>query len=201
MMSRPGTTLLELIVGLVLMSAALAAGYSAFNGVADQRERAVFAMNATAREALVRRTIGDWLRGARVTVDDDGPPFVGTDGIREGRSDDEVAFLTTAPTLAGITEGYVRLFIDRDPETPERGLVAELSEWRGPRLERIELVPEATALDVRYLSGPPNRFWVPSWISSSAVPVGVEIILAAAPDDPLPRLLRRPILAAVRGSP
>lgn len=196
MSPRSGMTILELLVGLVVMGAALGAGYGAFVGVADQRERAVEAMDTASREALVRRTLVEWLRGVRLSSEEGAAPFAGIDGIHADRPDDEIAFLTTAPTLAGVGDGFVRLFIDRDEETAERGLVAEVGEWRGARIERIELVPEAVALDVRYLFGFRNRTWLPSWISSSVLPLGVELRLDGVPDAPLPRLLRHPILVA-----
>lgn len=195
-MARAGMTLVELLVGLVVVGAALGSGYGAFAGVADQRERAVRSMDAAAREAIVRRTLVEWLRGARLTAEDGGPPFAGMDGVHGDLPNDELAFLTTAPTLAGVGDGFVRLFIDRDEETPERGLVSEVSEWRGTRVERVELVPGAVALEARYLFGFRGRRWLPSWISSSVLPLGVELTLTAAADDSLPRLLRQPILVA-----
>ncbi|MFW5947893.1 MAG: prepilin-type N-terminal cleavage/methylation domain-containing protein [Gemmatimonadota bacterium] len=196
MSARPGMTLLELLIGLVVVGAALAAGYGALASVADHRERAVRTMERAAREALVRRTLVEWLRGARLTVDNGGPPFAGMDAVLDGVPDDELAFLTSAPTLAGVGDGVVRLFIDRDEETPERGLVAELSEWRGTRRERVELVPGAVSLDARYLFGVRGRRWIPGWITSSVLPLGVELRLAAAPGDTLPRLLAQPIVVA-----
>lgn len=199
MIPRAGMTLVELLVGLVVVGAALGAGYGALAGVTDQRERAVRSMDEAAREALVRRTVLEWLRGARLTVDQGGPPFVGLDGVDTDLPDDEMTFLTNAPAIAGAGDVQVRLLIDRDTETPERGLVAVLTEWRGSRVERLELAPTVEGLDVRYLYGFRERRWLPSFVSSSVLPLGVEMTLVAGPDS-LPPLLRLPILAAIGGS-
>lgn len=200
MSPRAGMTLLELMVGLAIMGSALAAGYGAFAGVADQRERAVKAMDAAAREALVRRTIVEWLRGARLTVDEGGPPFSGLDGTHGAGPDDELSFLTTAPTPAGSGEAMVRLFIDRDKETLEEGLVAVIGEWRGTGAERIELVPGATGLDARYLFGFRGHRWLPSWISTSVLPLGVELVVTGESPEAVPPLLRHPIRVAIGAS-
>ncbi len=197
MIARPGMTLIELLVGLTIVSVALGAGYSAFAGVVDHRERTVHAMDDAAREAVIRRTLVEWIRGAELTIDEGGPPFVGMDAVWDGYADDELTFLTSAPTFAGVGKVVVRLLIDRDDGTPERGLVAELSEWRGKRRERLELVPEAVALDAHYLFDSHGRRWVPGWITSSVLPLGVELQLAAGPGDTLPPLLRQPVLAAM----
>lgn len=188
-----GLTLVELLVGLVIMGAALGAGYGAFAGLTDHRQRAVLAMDEAAREALVRQVLMEWLRGARLNGEENGPPFMGLDGFDGDVPDDEISFLTTAPTLPGAGDGFVRIFVDRDPMTKERGLVAEMSEWRGSRVERLELVPAALGMNARYLYGFRARRWLSSWISSSEIPLGVEIRLQAAPGDSLPRLLRRPL--------
>lgn len=196
MRPRGGMTLVELMVGLVIVGAALGAGYGAFAGVSDQRQRAVAAMDEAARDALVRRTLVEWLRGARLTVEQGGPPFVGVDGRRGDDPDDELSFLTTAPTSLGAGDALVRLYIDRDDDTAERGLVAVIGEWRGTRTERIELVPGATGLDARYLFGFRGRGWLPGWISSSILPLGVELVLTAPEEEAIPPLLRHPIRVA-----
>ena len=55
-------------------------------------------------------------------------------------------------------------------------LVADVSAWLGARRTRVELVPDAVGLEIRYRSrllG--GREWHPSWISSSVLPMGVEL--------------------------
>jgi hypothetical protein len=190
-------TLLELMVGLAVTGLVLAAGYAALASMADHRQRAAQALDESARAASIRRTLAGWLAGARLTPEGTGPEFRGVDGVDGGHDDDELSFLTTAAAAPGGGEPAVRLFVDRDPETAERGLVAELGGWRGAARERVELAPSARGLDVRYLSGISlEPVWLPSWISSSVLPRAVEMRVDADPDS-LPPLLRLPILVAL----
>ena len=196
-------TLVELLVGLVITGMVTATAYAAFGTLADHRGRVEVAAAEATRESTVRHTVLAWLAGARLTVEEGGPPFRALDGVHEGRPDDELAFLTTARTPLAETETVVRLFVDRDPGTPERGLVAELSEWRGAEVlhtRRVELEPRVTGLDARYLTGALGaRQWVPTWISSSVLPAGAELVLTAEPGDTLPPLLCLPLVVAFEG--
>jgi len=193
-------TLLELVVALTITGAAMAAGYGAFATLVDQRHRIAAATDEVARAAAVRRMLTDWLSGARVGPGNDGPEFRGLDGVAGTEPDDELTFVTDARTPLGDAPTIVRLFIDRDPATPERGLTADLAEWRGTATLRMELEPSAAGLDARYLSAMlGGDRWLPSWISRSLLPRGVEIRLSTALGDSLPALLALPVTAAVAG--
>jgi len=195
-----GMTLLELVVALTITGAAMAAGYGAFATLVDQWPRITAATDEVARAAAVRRTLVEWLCAARVGLGADGPEFRGLDGIAGGDPDDELTFVTDAPTPLGDAATIVRLFVDRDPTTPERGLTAALAEWRGTARKRVELEPRVTGLDVRFLSSIlGGDRWLPSWISRSVLPRGVEIRLTASPPDTLPALLTLPVTVAPGG--
>jgi hypothetical protein len=199
-------TLLELVVGLTVVGLALSAGYAGLASILDHRERVDAAATEELRAASVRRTLAEWLGGARLLVGEAGPTFQGLDGSRRvniaertGRSeelpDDELTFLTQAPTPLEGGDVIVRLYVDRDSMTPERGFSAELSTWRGSTGRRVELVPEATGLDLRYFSRVAGeRGWLPSWVSSTLLPAGIELTLSAGSADSLPPLLRLPIV-------
>lgn len=197
---RSGMTLLELLVGLVITSAALAMGYAAFTGVAAQRERAVRAMDQATRAALVRSSLIEWLHDVRLEADQHDPPFRGLDGVYDDEPDDQLFFLTTAPVFPGGGAVQVHLFIDRRAAAPKRGLVAVLTELDGSRSERLDLAPAAIGLDIHYLFQFGKRRWVPGWVSSSALPLGAELTIKASPHDKLPPLLQRPILVAIGAS-
>jgi len=199
--AQAGLTLLELLVGLVIMSAALGVGYTAFTGVAEQRERALRTMDRTTRAAFARSSLIEWLQDVRLAADQHDPPFRGLDGVYGNEPDDQLLFLTTAPVFPGEGPVQVHLFIDRRPTAPEHGLVAVLSELHGVRSERLDLAPAATGLDIRYLFEFGRRRWVPGWVSSSALPLGVELTITASEQSKLPPLLQRPILVAVGASP
>jgi type II secretory pathway pseudopilin PulG len=194
-----GMTLLELIVGLTVTGLALTAGFGALGMLGERRERLEAAMNMVARAATVRADIAAWLGDARLVAEEGGPNFRGLDGVHGRTPDDDVTFLTTAPTPLGTGETIVRLYVDRDTATAERGLTAVFAEWRGAALTRVVLDSSIVGLDVRYLSGVlGRRAWLPSWISSTLLPAGVEVRLLAAPADSLPPLLPLPILVPFR---
>jgi type II secretory pathway pseudopilin PulG len=188
-------TLLELVVGLTVTGLALTAGFSAVGMLGDRRRQLEGAMNAVARVANQRAAIIAWLAGAHLVADEGGPEFRGLDGIRDRTPDDDLSFLTTATTPLSTGETLVRLYIDHADATPERGLTAAFAEWRGPAVKRIEIDSAVVGLDVRYLSGILGRqAWLPSWVSTTILPAGVEVRLIAAEGDSLPPLLRLPIV-------
>lgn len=193
-----GMTLLELLVGLMVTGLVLAAGYAAVASISDHRRRAAEALDEAARAAAIRRTLSEWIVAARLEPDGTGPAFRGVDALDGGKDDDELTFLTGAASATpdgGVP--VVRLYVDRDPETAERGLVAELGGWRGGARERVELAPAATGLQVRYLSAlSRDPVWLPGWISSTVLPRAVEVRVEAAPDS-LPPLLALPLVAAL----
>jgi len=199
--SRAGMTLLELLVGLTITGMALAAGYGALATTLDQRERAVRATEGVEAAARVRRTLIAWVAGARLEPDASGPEFQGIDAEEGAWPDDELSFLTSASTPLGPARTVVRLGIDHDPRTPERGLVADLREWRGTRAQRVELIPQARGLELRFLSGTHReQSWLDSWISTSILPAGVELRVRAEEPDSVPPLLRLPVVVPLGGA-
>ena len=200
--ARRGFTLLELVVALAVTGLVTTAGYSAVALLSRDSRRADDAVRETAQAAAVRRTLAAWIAGARLTIEEDEVLFRGLDGelasdarAREPRADDELSFLTTAATGAEPGETLVRLFVDRDPRTAERGLVAALQPWRGWPVgmpTRVQLSAAAHGLEIAYLSGlAEERRWLPSWISGTVLPAAVSVTIVG---DTLPALLARPLI-------
>ena len=200
MTARAGMTLLELVIALVVAATAMAAGYSALGSMVDHRARAVHATDAIARGAAVRWMLESWLIGARLTPEG-SVTFRGLDGeTMDHMPDDELTFLTTAPTPLGAAETVVHLSVERDSQPPNRGLVADLSVWNGLGARRVVIDSMATGLTLRYVTGVlGQRQAVPSWISSSVLPAGVILTLTAAHGDSLTDALRLPIVVPLRG--
>ena len=199
-MRRSGMTVVELIVGLTVTGLAVGAGYSALSTLTDHRGRARDAVSSTARAAAVRRTLVSWLEGAYVVSDEQSPPFQLVDHVSRGRADDEVIFLTSALTPLGAGDVVVRLFIDRDERTPERGLAAEFVERYGAETARLELDSSVVSLDIRCFSEVlGKREWMRTWLSSATIPQGVELRFAASASDRLAPLLRVPVTVAMVG--
>jgi len=145
-MNRAGLTLIELVVALTISSLAMAAGYGALGAIVDHRRRVEEASAAVARAAAERGLVESWLAGAHLTVEEGGPAFRGLDGVSGDSADDELTVLTTTPTPLGTGETIVRLYVDRDERTPERGLTAAFAEWRGTAVGRLEIDDTLPAL-------------------------------------------------------
>lgn len=193
--AESGMTLMELLVGLVITGLVLALGYGALQAAVDHRARVAEATSEVEETVRVRRALTSWLGGARLSLELVGPDYRGVDDLHGAWDDDELRFLTEAPTFLGTSTTVVRLFVDRDDATPERGLVAELTEWRGTRSQRIELVSGAKGLNIRYLSSiSEEQIWNDSWVSTTVLPAAVELRLAWAAADSAPPLLRLPVL-------
>ena len=185
----------------------MTAGYGALSSVLDQRDRAEQVLTHTLEAANIRRELRQWLAGARLTIEEDGPGVRGLDGVADGRTggqadgkvnDDMLTILTTAPTPLDANDVVLTLFVDRDSATDVRGLVATLRAWRGREGTVIEVDPRVTGLEIRYFSAPfGDRGWLPSWISRSLLPSGIEVTLSG---DSLPPLLTLPMLVPVGSS-
>jgi prepilin-type N-terminal cleavage/methylation domain-containing protein len=191
---RGGFTLVEVLVGLTVASLALAAGFATL-GFVGERSKAADVATATALEGAATRTLLiEWLSSARLGAPGGAGNFQGLDAEENGLPSDELLFPTTAPTPLHVANTVVRLYLDMDPETPERGLVAELIERLQDEPRRIELVPQVAQMELRYLPDVANATeWLPSWVAQRSLPRAVEIVLAAERGDTLPRLLRYPI--------
>lgn len=199
MTTRQGFTLMEVVVGLTVAALALSVGFATLAFLAD-REEPVDTVSAVAlRGATTRRLLINWLSEARLQAYRRGPVFQGFDLEERGASSDELNFPTRASTPLGVGTTIVRLFIDRDEQTPQRGLVAELTERLSDEPRVVELIPEAGALEINYLmpiEGSTGE-WLPTWVDSRRLPKAIRLSLAAAAPDTLPSLLRYPILVAL----
>ncbi|HSJ23643.1 MAG TPA: prepilin-type N-terminal cleavage/methylation domain-containing protein [Longimicrobiales bacterium] len=197
---RGGFTLVEVIVGLLVASIAMTAGMLALAGVQDRSAHAEEFSLAVSGGATQRAMLVEWLSGARARAVT-GEMFTGMQADEQGRMVDQLLFPTSSPTPLGVTSTVVALYIDDDPDTPERGLVAELTGATfGEEPRRMELVPEAGAMEIRYLGltqGVP--IWEETWDGRNQLPRLVQITLFAAPGEALPPLLQYPIRAAMGG--
>lgn len=214
-------TLVEVVVALTVAGLALGAAYGALALIVDRSELADEVAVAAIHESVLRQTLAEWMASTRMGAQQSGTTFEGLDGEYDGQADDVVTFLTSAATSAGGRETLITLYIDRDEETPESGLIAAFAPWTGVRvlssdargqagedaqvaahaLRRLELVPGAASLDIQYRSGLLGEpRWLPSWISTSVPPSAIELRIGAPDSIDLPRLLRLPLRVSVRSA-
>lgn len=187
-------TLMELVIALLITGMIAAMGAAAFNSVLDNRASAKIATHAVTRAAATRALLVSWLSSARFSSDATRPPSATT--LNLGEDDDALVVFVNTPTPIDYTEAVVHLFIDRDEETPERGLVAEMQSIEAATMVRTELDSTVTGLLVEYLDPQMNR-WVPRKEGVVRAPLAVRMTLSARPPDTLPPLLRLPIVQAV----
>ena len=197
-----GFTLMEVLVGLTVAALALTAGFATLGFMSDTDGPVDVASALALRGATSRNLLMEWLGEARSQqVGRGGVPFQGLDDEVYGAETDEIIFPTTASTPLGVGRTVVRLFIDLDDSTPERGLVAELTELPADVPRLVELVPEAGSLTLRYLlpiQGTVGE-WVDGWISNR-LPQAIELVLGPNRYDTLPPLLRYPLLVPLEAT-
>jgi len=190
-----GFTLMEVLIGLTVAALALTAGFATLGFISDTDEPVDVASALALRGATSRNLLTEWLGEARYRVGRRGMTFQGLDDEVYGAETDEMIFPTTASTPLGVGTTVVRLFVDLDESTPERGLVAELTELPTDEPRMVELVPEAGTMTLRYLlpiEGTVGE-WVDGWISNR-LPQAIELVLGPSRNDTLPPLLRYPLL-------
>lgn len=221
---RGGFTLIEVIVAVAVASLSLLAGLAALSFARERTRAADEALAATLEAAAARDLLIEWLSGAVQNM-----PSLGGEqfeGIGPGVDGDPNAVLilpTRAPTPLGTPHTLVRLYIDQDPTTPERGLVAELSEGLASVLDdgaadagvapgamrrsagsggvllgsvarRVEIAPGATGLMIQYLPRVQEATeWLQEWPPSSNLPRAIVLYIYGDSPDAVPPLLRHPI--------
>jgi prepilin-type N-terminal cleavage/methylation domain-containing protein len=189
-----GFTLIEVLVALAVGAIVLTAGMAALATVHDRSEHARMANAEALEAAAVRSTLIDWLSSTQNVSQELGARFEGRSADESELVWDELTFPTRARTSLRVPMTVIRLFIDEDPATREQGLVAELVGRLGDEPVRLELVPQAVGLRLRYLpyADPPVE-WSPGWVGQPQLPRAVELTLFDLPEHPLPPLLRLPL--------
>ena len=91
----------------------------------------------------------------------------------------------------------VRLFIDDDESTPERGLTMEYQPSTSSPLQRLELDSAITLMKVEILDRRTNR-WIPFSEAATALPHAVRVSFPP-PDDgaPSPALMQLPVVIRI----
>lgn len=170
--SRPGMTLLEVIVALTVTASALAAGAGTLGFLSDRQ--ATSSAPALASAHAMRTSLRSWLEAATLTTEGDAE-LRGVHVSRAGgntASRDELTFLTRATTPLGSAGTVVHLYIT-DPADSLHGVVAELRPWRAAGASMlIPLATDATGLRIRYLpSTAVPSDWRTDWVTKNVLPV------------------------------
>src|SRR5262245_26626988 len=208
--ARRGMTLMELVIGLAITGMMAAAGAAAFTSIVDHRGTVRKANAATERAAALREMIRLWILNGNVRVDiGGGPRGLNRAGqatrvtMRTGNtvvdltpaknSGDQVTIVTSAVNPSTMPNLSIRLYIDVDDNTPEKGLTMEYQPNPQSSLARRMLDSTITTLTLEYLDGRTQR-----WIESSqAATIGnvraTRISFASSDSTVASRLLSIPI--------
>lgn len=201
---RRGTTLLELVVALAVTGVVALVGAQTFETLIDRREQVVHASEATERESARRALVREWVLNGIID-----PPIVmaalrraianqaarsrtplGVNQRLAQSVTDEFIVTTSAATPLGHRDVQVRLYIDVDPDTPERGLSAEYRAFAFAPAVRQELDADVDTLRVEWLDATTRR-WRPA---SQVLTARVQAVRLAFGDTPgAPRLRTLPL--------
>jgi prepilin-type N-terminal cleavage/methylation domain-containing protein len=197
--SRPrrGMTLMELVIGLAITGMAAAAGAAAFGSIIDHRKIIKDANVSAERASALRETIRDWVAGGNLYFQSGGGPrgmqarnvAAPRGAANLGNSlaqvtpaqaaGDEVQFTTNAlnPSLQG--SARIRLYVDADVNTPEKGLTIEVLPSGRPPMMRRMLDSTIDTLIVEMRDFRTGR-WFPSSQVATISPTDVRITMRSS---------------------
>jgi prepilin-type N-terminal cleavage/methylation domain-containing protein len=209
--ARSGMTLMELMVALVILAMVATAGTATFESLIDHRRAVREANVTTERASALREMLRGWLAAGSVQIQRGGVPQLGrnsattttTASASTGMNNtattaaqgvgDELTFTTSAPSPAMQANVRIRLYIDGDPSTPEKGLSIEYQPSTASPLQRRMLDSSVDSLMVEFLDTRTGR-WYESTQAATITPRAVRLTLLGAGGKQLPRLLQLPIV-------
>jgi prepilin-type N-terminal cleavage/methylation domain-containing protein len=217
MRRRAGMTLMELVIGLAITGMMAAAGAGAFSSIIDHRRIIRDASAATERAAALREMLHSWLVAGTVQIQQGGGPRGLTRGIAGGAGaqsragnntasvstaqaiGDEVSFTTTALNPSLLAAVRIRLYIDGDANTPEKGLTIEYQPNLQMPLVRRMLDSTIDTLKVEFLDTRTGR-WFRSTEAATIRPRAFRLTLLGGEHGQLPAILSLPMIFPI-GSP
>lgn len=203
---RPGMTLLELMIGIVVMGAAVAAGYATFATVVDQKHRMERLVDDASRGATVRRQLTNWVQSSMMLsfadASNDGQIDVGS---RDQR--DELKLYTAAENPLHGGGAQMILTVNTSDPRYQRGLIAYFTPVGAPTGDRADTVAVVldsmvTGISIEFMRRMQGiEEWIPSseWMQAMGRPVAARIYLQANDPRDLTPLLHLPITIRMLG--
>jgi len=207
--ARRGMTLIELIAAILLTGIMATVGTAAFTSIVDHREDIRRSTVETERAAATRELLRAWIVAGTIQLQLGGGPNVRARAAAVSQraggvtaavtAGDELTFTTTAPTPGLSAQTRVRLFIDDDENTPERGLTIEFQASTATPLQRLELDSTIKVMEVEILDRRTNR-WYPSKEAATVQPLAVRLTFSPEEGETIPALLRLPFVFRIGDS-
>lgn len=207
--SRRGMTLMELVIGLAITGMMTAAGAGAFEAIISHRAVIHDAAVSTERAAALREMIRDWLTTGQVQIQQGGGPrgltrgaaTTGVPGMRNSTSSvsaaqaagDEISFTTSAPNPSLLATVRIRMFVDADNSTPEKGLTIEYQPNAQQPLVRKMIDSTVDTLYVEFLDDRTHR-WYHSAEAATITPTAVRLTLLPGEGHTAPPILELPMI-------
>jgi len=207
-------TLMELVIGLAITGMMAAAGAGAFASIIDHRAGIRQASISTERAAALREMIHSWLVAGTVQIQQGGGPRGLTRGVgsaaRMGTgsggntaavsaaqaSGDEVSFTTTALNPSLLAAVRIRLYVDGDANTPEKGLTIEYQPNLQMPLVRKMLDSTIDTLKVEFLDTRTGR-WFHSSEAATIRPRAVRLTFLGGEHGPIAPILGLPMIFTI----
>ena len=216
--ARRGMTLMELVIGLAITGMMASAGAVAFGAIIDHRRVIREASVETERSAALRDMIRGWILAGNVQIQQGGGPRglnrgVGAAaGAGPGRggtmsmqavsaavaSGDEITFTTSDVNPSFLPNVRIRLYVDGDDNTPEKGLTIEYQPNAQQPLVRRMLDSAIDTLHVDFLDRRTNR-WIESTQGATIQPMATRLTFASGVAK-LPPILRIPMIFPMAGA-
>jgi prepilin-type N-terminal cleavage/methylation domain-containing protein len=215
MRTRRGMTLMELVIGLAITGMMAAAGAGAFSSIIAHRRIIRDASVDTERAAAFREMLETWINAGTVQIQRGGGPRGLTRGVGGGLPTgggrggitsntaavsaataigDEITFTTTALNPAFTANVRIRLYIDGDGNTPERGLTMEYQPNLQQPLVRRMLDSTIDTLKVEYLDPRTDRWVRASEAATIATQTAVRVTLLPGEKHAIPPILQVPMI-------
>jgi hypothetical protein len=190
-------TLMELVIGLAITGMMATAGAAAFGAIIDHRREIRTSTVSTERAAALREMLRSWIYAGSIQIQQGGGPRGLTRGAAAPSasagasslggmsaaavsaaqaSGDEITFTTTALNPSLLPNVRIRLYIDADPNTPEKGLTIEYQPNLQMPIVRKMLDSTIDTLHVDFLDNRTNK-WIESTQAATITPRAVRLTL------------------------
>ena len=219
MRARRGMTLMELVIGLAITGMMASAGAVAFGAIIDHRKIVQHASVETERAAALRDMVRGWILAGNIQIQQGGGPRglnrgVGaaaavasqaTGGMNTAQSvsqaaasGDEITFTTSEINPSLLPNVRIRMYVDADDNTPQKGLTIEYQPNATMPLVRRMIDSTIDTLHVDFLDRRTNR-WIESTQAATIQPMAARLTFASSVAKLSP-ILRIPMIFPMAGA-